>query len=204
MMRLLIATTNTAKVVRVRKLTHHFNLKIVTLDDLSIEHVDVQEGSDVRKNSEMKALAYRAFTDLPILANDTAFYINGELLDPAKVRRNALGNMDEKNLTQDQRAEAFLSFYKTIASRRGGAVPAYWEDIYSLSLPNGETHSEQSRRDVILTDVARGKVDPFAPMRCLYIVKVTGKYVADETEEEEALELKPVQNAIENLLSLIR
>ena len=200
-MRILIASTNSAKVARVRKLTRHLDVEWITPSDLGLAVTEVEEGSDVEENAKQKCAAYREKTDLPILANDTAFVIPAEPdLDPAKVRRNTLAGKDERLLSRDEVAQIYTSFYKNLAAKHGGRLPAYWLDVYALSPPDGDVIIESGRRDVILTNTIHYPVDPGFPMRFLYIVVASGKYCADQTEEDEEFEMESLREALEKLI----
>lgn len=201
-MRVLIATTNPAKVERVRALLRDTGVELPTPTDLSLKSIDVDEGSDIAENARRKAVAYRTQTDLPILGMDSAFVIPGEDMDPAMVRRNALGGRDETAMSRQEIAEAIIAFYRGIAARRGGRVEASWEDAFALSLPDGAMREERSHRPVMLTDDVRGEVNPHFPMRSTYIVGPTGKYVADQTPEDEILEMQPFRDALKRLLGI--
>ncbi|TAK05622.1 hypothetical protein EPO33_00540 [Patescibacteria group bacterium] len=201
-MRVLIATTNPAKVERFRKLLRDTGVELLVPQDLGLEPVDVDEGSDIAENARRKVLAYRGLTDLPILGMDNAFVIPSEDLDPAMVKRNALAGLDETAMSRDEVAAAYIAFYGSIAVRHGGRVPAHWEDAFALSLPDGTVREDRSHRPVTLTAEVHGQVDPHFPTRSLYIVEPSGKYVVDQTPEDEMLELQPVTAALKRLLGV--
>lgn len=201
-MRVLIATTNPAKVDRVRHLLRDADVELLTPKDLGLGSVEVEEGSDIAENARRKAAAYRAVTELPVLGMDTAFVVPGEDLDPAMVRRNALGDRDESQMNRDEIAQAILDFYRYLAQRHGGRVAASWEDAFALSLSDGNIREDRSHRPVVLTSEVHGPVNSHFPMRSMYIVGPTGKYVADQTPEDEALELQPIATALKRLLGI--
>ncbi len=199
-MNILLATQNAGKVARVRKLLLGHDITILTPKEAGLEVTDVEEGSDIALNAEAKARAYLGKTSLPILGLDSAFVIPGEDLDPAKVRRNALAGRDEKTMSEKEIAEAMIAFYREIVKRRGGPVPAYWEDATALVLPDGSAKLERDRRPVELTDTIRGEINVKFPLRSFYIIGATGKYAVDQTEEDERKELLPFQEALERIL----
>ncbi|HEU0050704.1 MAG TPA: hypothetical protein VFQ60_01455 [Patescibacteria group bacterium] len=162
----------------------------------------MKEGSDIVENAKRKARAYAGKTDVPILGLDSAFVIEGESLDPARVRRNALEGRDESSMAQNEIAEAMFQFYQNIAKKHGGRVPAYWEDASALALPDGELRIEVSRRPVILTAEPHGEINPLFPVRCLYIDAASGKYAVDQTQEDHKKEMQPYKEALVRLLRL--
>ncbi len=201
-MRVLVATINPAKVERLRLHVHDARVEFLTPTELGLAVIDVEEGSDIFENARRKAAAYRGLTDLPVLGMDSAFVIPGEDLDPAMVRRNALAGRDEATMSRDEIADAMIGFYRALALRRGGSVPAHWADAYALSLPDGTMREERSERPVTLTAEVHGKINPHLPMRSLYVVAATGKYSNEQTPEDEALEFLPYAEAVKRLLGI--
>ena len=199
---ILVATNNPAKVARVRQLLAGRDVVMITPAEAGIPITEVEEGSDIAENAERKARVYFGKINLPILGMDSAFVIPGEDIDPAKVRRNALAGRDEADLSAKEVAEFMIAFYREIVKRRGGPVPAYWEDALALVGSDGTVRYGRSRRPVTLTDAVRGQINPHLPLRSLYIVEATGKYVADQTSEDESKEMRPYQEALERVLGL--
>lgn len=202
-MQILAATSNPAKIARARQLLAGRDVAILTPAEAGISVVDVEEGSDIHENAVLKARAYLDKTIMPILGMDSAFVIPGEDLDPAKVRRNALAGRDESAMSAEEVAQAMIDFYKNIVERRGRRVQAYWEDAFALILPDGTVRRDVSRRPVALTTESRGTINPHFPLRSLYVVEATGKYAADQTPEEELIEMRPYREALERVLGLI-
>jgi hypothetical protein len=199
-MQILVATNNQGKLNRVRQLLTDTGTTCLSPSDLGIPVTETKEGSDLRENSERKARAYEKKTDLPILGMDTAFFISGEALDPAKVRRNALHGRDESTMMPDEIGLAMVNFYREIVEKRGENIPSYWEDAFALVLPDGSVRHESGRRLVTLTSQVHGKINPALPLRSLYIVEATGKYANEQSPEEELLELKPYKEALLRIL----
>lgn len=199
-MKVLIATNNAGKVERYRKLLRDTDIELVTPKDLGIEPEDVEEnGKTLAENAELKARAYFGKTDLPILANDTGFYVEGEGLVEAP-KRLALGDRLEKELTQTEIAEALQEFWKSIATKYGGEVDAAWPEAFVLLYPNGSLKKVESRREILLTDKEFGPLHLTMPLRPLYISKMTGKPAIQHTLAEEDYELTPVRDALVSLL----
>lgn len=199
-MNILIATNNPAKVSRVRALMpgHVF----LTPAEAGLPTLDIEEGSDILENAKAKAVAYKGVTDLPILGLDSAFVIPGTDLDPAKVKRNALDGRDEATMTREDVTQAIVAFYRRLVAEHGGRMSAYWEDALALVMPNGEIRTATGRRPVILTGEIHGELSPGMPLRSMYIVEPTGKYVCDQTPEEEGRELAPYRGALKRLLGV--
>jgi len=196
-MKILLATNNGGKIERFKKLLTHTNLDIqpFTPTELGIEILDVNEdGSTLAENAKIKAHAYFGKVNMPILANDTGFYVEGEgFIDTPK--RIALG-AEEKTLTQKEITEKLLQFWKSIATKHGGKVDAAWVEAFVVIYPDGSVKRSNSRREVILTDQEFGTAHPQMPVRALYYSKTTNKPAILHTEEEEILEMEPVIKAL--------
>lgn len=200
MKKILVATNNAGKVERYRKLLRGVAITLVTPKDLGIEIIEVEEnGKTLAENAELKARAYFGKTDLPILANDTGFFVEGEGLVEAP-KRMALGKRREKELSPEEIARALLDFWKGIATKYGGQVNAAWPEAFVLVLPDGSARMVESRREVLLTDQEFGPLHLTMPLRPLYISKATDKPAIQHTEEEEDYELTPVRDALISLL----
>jgi leucyl-tRNA synthetase len=203
-MDLVFATNNKGKFARMQKLFGASGLPI-TLKmpaDIGINDFDVVEnGRTVAENAEKKARALAALTNLPTFADDTGFFIEGSELNPVTVKRNALNGADERTLSVEQIADKMQEYYKSIATARGGKVDAEWRQALCFVTPEKTAVIEEAVRPVVLTDERHGELDPSLPLRGLYIPKPTGKYPAEETEEEEMLELQPITDAIKRLFT---
>lgn len=201
--KILLATCNKSKKVRAEKILKAgaIHIRLVSPADCGIDETDVAEDGTQEENAVAKAHAYEGKVTIPILANDTALYIEGEEIDPVKVKRNALEEGEEQILSQEEIAEKMRNFYQHIAARNGGAVGGRWVDIWALILPDGTVRTRRVERLMTLTDKPHGKLDIYFPVRQLYIPKATGKYALEQTDEEELIELRPISEAIQELVA---
>jgi hypothetical protein len=200
-MKILVATNNPEKMERYRKLLRDADVELLTPAELNIEPLDIEEvGETLAENAELKARAYFGLTDLPILANDTGVWVDGEGMVTAP-KRIALGDRNEKDMTKLEIAEALMEFWKNMARKYGGEVDAAWPESFVLLMPDRSLKKADSRREVILTDRQFGPIHLDMPLRPLYISKVTGKPAIEHTREEEDAELAPVREALLSLLS---
>ncbi len=195
------ATNNEGKLKRMQWLFEEAGLQITLKrpKDIGIEDFDVVEnGRTLEENVEKKARAVADKTDLPVLADDSGFYIENEILDPVKVKRNALNGVDEKTLSVEEVGAKMLEYYRSIASNHGGSVEAEWRNSFCLIFGREVIH-KQSIRPVTLTNEPKGEMDPHLPLRPLYVSKATGKHVLLQTKEEELLEMQPIIDTIKEL-----
>ncbi|MEZ4104542.1 MAG: non-canonical purine NTP pyrophosphatase [Candidatus Paceibacterota bacterium] len=197
----LFASNNKGKLARMRKLVAETSLDItlISLEEAGITDTEVVEDeNDLALNAKKKALHFAKQTDLPVLADDTGFFVAGEELDPVTVKRNALAGIDEKTLTIEEVGEKMVVYYAEIAKKHGGEVEAEWKNALCLVM-DGQVYMSEGVRPVILTDEAVGNYDPYLPVRALYKAKATGKHALTHNEEEELMELQPITDAIERV-----
>ena len=197
-----LATNNEGKVERFKNLLQYMNLdiNIYTPKDFELQNINPEEnGKTLAENAEIKTRAYFGKVDMPILANDTGFWVEGEGLVNAP-KRKALGETKESELSKKEIANALLEFWKDVAKKYGGKVNSAWVEVFALLEPNGTLRKAESRREVILTDQEFGKAHIQMPVRALYISKTTNKPAIQHTAEEEIAEMKPVIDALSEVL----
>jgi XTP/dITP diphosphohydrolase len=202
-MKIFLATNNGGKIERYKNLLKQVDkdIEVFAPRDLGISVIDVvEDGKTLAENARLKADAYFGKVDMPILSNDTGFFVEGEgFVDAPK--RIALGNTDENNLSKEEIAKRILNFWKGIASKHGGKVDAAWVEAFFVLYPNGDVKEAESRREVVLTDKEFGAPHIQMPVRALYYSKTTNKPAIEHTEEEEIREMKPVIDALKEVLS---
>ncbi|MGC9968853.1 MAG: non-canonical purine NTP pyrophosphatase [Minisyncoccia bacterium] len=200
--KIFLGTRNEGKIERFKNLiaSTGLDVEIHTPKDFDLQNIETEEkGKTLAENAEIKARAYFGKVDMPILANDTGFWVQGEgLVDAPK--RKALGETDEKNLTKEEIAKTLLEFWKGIARKHGGSVDAAWVEAFVLLDPDGRMHVAESRREVVLKDKEFGTAHIQMPVRALYISKATNKPAIQHTKEEELFELKPIVDALLKVL----
>ena len=193
-----LATTNKSKVERLAKIFRWIS-KDIYIEKIP-ESVNVEETEKtLEKNSLKKALAYSGIYRRPIISLDSGIFIDKEELDPVKIKRNALGNEKESNLTEEQISLKMQDYYRDIARKHGGTVEFYFKDVYTVLHPNGTYKQVAAVRHYDLTSIAKGKLTQFQ-LRTLYISKATGKRPFEQTEEDEMKELEPIIVGIKKLI----
>lgn len=200
---ILLSSNNEGKILRYQSLLKRAEMNVVlhTPRELGIPEIAVEEaGQTLAENAELKVRAYFGKTHLPILSNDTGFWVEGEGL-VVTPKRSSLNGRDAKELSKAEIAESMIAFWKNIARAHGGRVAAAWIEEFALLTPGGELRRASSRREVILTDTMFGESHMELPVRALYISKATGKPAVRHTPEEELLELQPNIDALRKVFA---
>ncbi len=203
-LRILLATNNQGKVTRYRKLAKEIDkdVTLITPIELGIATEEVEEDGNLEENARKKALVYLGKTDLPVLANDAGFYVEGMGLIK-NPKRIAL-DRDEDSFTKEEIYERVADYWKGVAKSYGGEVDGAWVDAFALSMPDGKIYTRGARREIILTDKVYGEAHIQFPIRPLYISKTTNKPAVQHTNEEELIEVVPIKEALAFLFEKVR
>lgn len=203
-MKILLATNNKGKIERFKKLINHIDesIELFSPHELGIDIIDTEEnGKTLMDNALLKANAYLGKVNMPILSNDTGFYVEGDgFVDAPK--RKALGDINESELSEEEVSKRLLNFWKDVATKHGGKVDAAWVEAWVLLFPNGEVKKVESRREIILTNQEFGVPHIHMPVRALYYSKITNKPAVLHTKEDEILEMEPVLKALAIILGI--
>ncbi len=177
---ILFASTNGGKAKLFRESFDKINsgIAVVAPSDLGITPIEVEEGSDLMENAEKKARAYFGKTDLPILANDAGVEIEGENLDPAFARRNALVGIDEKTLSPEEIAQRVTEFYSALAKKYGGTARTAIHTAFVLLFPDGRIERVSSTIKGVLVETPEGELDVRMPLNNLFKVDGSDDVVA--------------------------
>ena len=198
------ASNNLSKHKRAQRLLQAagLDIRLKLPKDLGIDEFEVEEdGATLAENSEKKARAMAKHTKLPIIAIDEGLFIDGAPVDPIRVKRNALGKLNEKDLTVKQVAEKVFAYYQKLVAKHGGALDAEWHSDICMLTPEGFAMHAEAVRPITITSEARGQMDPYFPLRHIYISKATGKYVLEQSQAEELRELQPITTALKKLFT---
>lgn len=127
-MKILIGTTNPAKVGVFAKQFEGYPVEFLTLRDLGIRKHPDEDGKNPMENAMIKAAYYGQFHD-PVITEDSALYIRELPLDDPRqpglfVRRAPDGH--------EMTDEEMTAHYAALAHSLGGRVTAYWLDGYAV------------------------------------------------------------------------
>lgn len=128
-MELLIASNNRHKIEEIRAILKDKFSRIFSLEELGIQCDPEENGSTFLENALIKAKALRAYTDLPILADDTGLCVDALGGLPSIHSARYAGNHDH-----EANRKKLLRELSGESERR-----AHFETVVVLLYPNGET-----------------------------------------------------------------
>lgn len=180
MKKLIIGTTNPAKVAQLRGALSSINVQVEGIDKKSLPEV-IEDGSTVQENARKKATAYAKVTGQTVFSMDNALYLDG--LSPENqpgihVRR--IGG----SLAADD-AE-LLEHGVSLIESLGGKATGYWEYGICIAQPDGKVFEMTLKTPRIFTSKKSTKVISGYPLESIQIDPETNKYISEMTSEEQA------------------
>lgn len=122
-MKVLIGTTNPAKVKRFAEFLPDCGIEFLTLKDLGINDEPRETGSDPEQNARIKAAFYGQFCDR-VICNDSGLYFDCLPLDDP--RQPGLNIRTPQGRRLDD--EEMIAYYGELIESLGGKVLAYYLD----------------------------------------------------------------------------
>ena len=183
MARLLIATTNFAKLAEYRVLLRGFPLDLVSLDEADITETPIENGASFAENALIKARFYFARSGMPTLADDGGLEIEALGGEPGVRSHRWLGETgsDDESLVK----EVMRRMTGIESGRRAARIKAAVALVYYRAGAVRERTAEAAL-DGIIAESAYPSIRPGFPYRSVLFIPALGRYVAELGEEAEA------------------
>lgn len=177
-MKVLIGTTNPAKVHRFAEFLPDCGIEFLTLKDLNITAEPEEWGSSPEENARIKAAFYGRFCDR-VICNDSGLYFDGiPLEDP---RQPGLNIRAPQGKRMDD--EEMIEYYSGLVRELGGRVLAYYLDGIAVYRQGTiETYLDEGGRlaAFYLVDKPSPNRHPGWPLDSLSLNRNTGTYFVDK------------------------
>jgi XTP/dITP diphosphohydrolase len=183
MKRLLIATSNPAKLTEYRLLLREFTLEAISLDDAGIHDRPEENGASFKENALKKARFYFARAHLPTLADDGGLEIDALGGEPGVRSHRWLGGAESSDAALV--AEVIRRMERVELPRRTARLCAAVALIYQARGVPRECVAQAAMEGVI-AERAWPRVRPGFPYRSVVYLPARGCYVAELGDEEEA------------------
>ncbi|MGH7986274.1 MAG: non-canonical purine NTP pyrophosphatase [Candidatus Binataceae bacterium] len=186
MKRLLIATTNPAKLKEYRLLLHGHALELVSLRDLHIEADAPETGATFIENARLKAAFYFARADIPTLADDGGLEVDALGGAPGVHSHRWLGDIGAGTSGDRLLAEEVIRRMAGIetgcrnARMRAAAVLIHTRDGLTCE------HVAEAALEGVIADHCHANMRPGFPYRAVLYLPARGCYLAELSEAEEA------------------
>ena len=176
-MKVLIGTTNPAKVTRFAEFLPDAGIEFLTLKDLNITAEPEELGQTPEENARIKAAFYGQFCDR-VICNDSGLYF--DCIPPEDPRQPGLNIRTPQGKRLDD--EEMIAYYSGLVHSLGGQVLAYYLDGIAV-YRDGKIRSfldEQGKLAAFyMVDKAAKNRHPGWPLDSLSINKNTMTYFVD-------------------------
>jgi XTP/dITP diphosphohydrolase len=183
MTRLLIATTNPAKLAEYRLLLRELPLDLVSLGDVGITETPLENGASFAENALIKAHFYFARSRMPTLADDGGLEIEALGGEPGVRSHRWLGETasDDESLVK----EVIRRMTGVESGRRAARIKAAVALIYR-DAGGVQERTAEAALDGIIADRAYPSIRPGFPYRSVLFIPALARYVVELGEEQEA------------------
>ncbi len=190
--RIVIATQNPAKRNRYQRLLAPYVKGIVSLADLGLIDKPQEKGETAEENATIKAKFYCAQSQLPVLSEDEALYV--DFLPPDQQPSVHVRRIEGRDEASD---EALLEHWEKIIE----PVPAdsrtgHWHIAYALALPNGTVSVVSLNHSIVFFSPSSKVRLPGWPMSSLEGPVGFNKPHSELTPEEHDLNNKQADQEI--------
>jgi XTP/dITP diphosphohydrolase len=183
MKRLLIATSNPAKLAEYRLLLREFPIEAISLADAAINDHPEEDGATFKENALKKARFYFARARIPTLADDGGLEIDALGGEPGVKSHRWIGGAETSDAALV--AEVIRRMERVESSRRSARLCAAVALIYEVAGVPREWVTQAAMEGVI-AERAWPRVRAGFPYRSVLYLPVRGCYVAELGDEEEA------------------
>ncbi len=194
--RLLLATTNSGKVLEYKALLGELPIQLVSLKDAGITMAAEEDGKTFEENSVKKAMTYHSLTGLPVLADDGGIeidYLNGE---PGVLSRRWPGYEAEDEELISMTLEKLKGAPKKKRTARLVVC------ITLLSPGDSTLYIAEAAKEGIIGIKPVNYKEGY-PFRALFYLPDMKKYYSELSDEDE-IRVGHRKKAIETLLPIIR
>ena len=183
-MKVLIGTTNPAKLKMFQEALSGYDAELVSLTDLGITDEPTETGANPGENAAIKAAFYGKYADY-VIGNDAGLYFDALALDDPRQPGLHIRTPNGKRLDDEE----MIEYYCDLVHSLGGKVMAYYLDGFAVKTPQGVTSFQKSkvhaRQSAFwMVDQPVNKRRPGWPLDSLTYYPQLGKYRSELTDNE--------------------
>lgn len=181
-MKVLFATTNSAKIKKYAEKLKEKNIEVLTIKDLGINLKPEETGKNALENAYIKAKTYYDATKITTIGMDNNLYI--EELPEEKQPGTHVRRINGKELSDDE----MIKHYSNLVKEYGGKLNAKW--VYGMVIYDGKETKEYSwsKSHFYFVDKPSEKRNPGYPLDSISIMPSCNKYFVDLTDEDKNIE----------------
>jgi XTP/dITP diphosphohydrolase len=198
--RLLIATTNPAKLEEIKECLNDVPVDCISLKDIGLTDAIEESGTTFRENAVLKAKFYAKRSGLVTLADDGGLEIDALGGEPG-IHSHRWIHKDREDTDEELIAFTLKKLKGLPRAKRGGQLRV----VIALALPGGEVHTSQGVICGIIAEkpsLYRTKGFPYRSL--LYLPTIKKFYNQDELTARENRTYNHRRQALEKLKPFIR
>lgn len=197
MQKLLIATTNQAKLREIREFLNGLPIELVSLQDVGITQTVSETGQTLEENAILKAKEYSRLSGLAALADDGGFEIDALKGEPG-IKSHRWIDATREN-TDEELIQYALQRLKDVPIEKRGAQLRL---VLAFSLLNGKTFTvEETDRGIIPLEITAKREKGFPYRSLLYFPEIQRFYV--ELGPEHLVKYNHRKRAVEKMRHII-
>lgn len=200
MNKLLIATSNPAKLREFKEFLSDLPLKLVSLEELGISEKSPETGDSFNENAVMKANFYGNLSQLPTLADDGGFEVDA-LNGLPGVKSHRWIHQDREDTDEEIITYALEKMKNIPVSQRGAQLRL----VLAFRLLNGKIYIAEEKVKGVVADKPYPDRTPGFPFRALLMLPEINKYYEEkELTLSESEKYNHRKRAIGKLKPIIR
>lgn len=178
-MKILFATTNSAKIKKYSSKLEELGLQVLTLKDIDTKLKVEENGKNAIENAYIKAKSYYEETGIITIGIDDTLFIK-ELPEDKQPGTN-VRRVNGKELTDDE----MIEYYTNLVKENGDKLTAKW--VYGMVIYDGKEPKQYtwSKDNFYFVATPSEKRTPGYPLSSISVVPENNKYYVDLTPEEK-------------------
>lgn len=190
-MKVLLATTNPAKIKRYASKIQEKGIEVITLRDIDLKLEVEENGKNAIENAYIKAKAYYEATGITTIAIDDNLFI--EELPEDKQPGTNVKRVNGKELTDDE----MIVYYTNLAKENGGKLTGKY--VYGMVIYDGKESKQYTweKDNFYFVEKPSEKRTKGYPLDSISIMPQYNKYFVDLTPEEKDSNKNQDSGAIE-------
>ncbi len=179
MKKVLLATTNPAKIKKYKMELEKRDVEVLILNDLTVNVTVEETGKDAIENALLKAKTFYEVTGIPSIGMDNSLFIEG--IPEEKQPGTHVRRVGGKELTDEE----MIEYYTHLTKEYGGKLTAKW--IFGLVVysEKGAQAYSWSKDHFYFVDTPCEKRNPGYPLDSISMMPENHKYFLELTDEEK-------------------
>lgn len=181
MKKLIMGTTNPAKIAQVCDALVSAGIQVEGVADKKLLPEVAEDGTTVQENARKKAVAYAKALGQTVISMDNALFLDGLVPeDQPGIHVRRIGGSFAATDAE------LLDHGAALVESLGDNVTGYWEYGICVADPSGKILETTLRTPRVFTSKRSDKSVPGYPLESIQIDPETGKYISEMTSEEMA------------------